>query len=112
MSNVPIMADQDCFLQDGAAMSLDLLGTCYTDQLRPPPLKPHHIAIRNSSGTAANRPLDELPSAGMLPGGNQELIAAGEASGLVLSTSGVTAADATMQGESQAPSGQLVLQAF
>ena len=90
-------------------MTLDLLGTCYTDQLRPPPLKPQHVAqwLSHSSfadlnGDAMNRPPAELTSAGMSLGSNQDLMVAGEASGLVLGASGMTAADATMQGESQA----------
>ena len=46
---------QNCFLplmQDGPAMSIDLLGSCYTDQLRPPALAPHHIAQYLCQGTS------------------------------------------------------------
>lgn len=32
-----------CCLQDGLPLCIDLLGSCYTDQLRPPALSPHHI---------------------------------------------------------------------
>ena len=31
-------------MQDGTALSIDLLGSCFTDQLRPPALTPHHIS--------------------------------------------------------------------
>ena len=99
-------------------MTLDLLGTCYTDQLRPPPLKPYHIAqwlsqnsSANANGDATNKPQPaaELTSAGIMLGSNQELIAAGEASGLVLGTSALTTADATMQAEAQVSNGQSAL---
>ena len=31
-------------LQDSTALSVHLLGSCFTDQLRPPTLSPHHIS--------------------------------------------------------------------
>lgn len=61
-------------MQDSPAMSIDLLGSCYTDQLRPPALAPHHIAqylFQGASTTAsgalrgdANLPVSQgLPAA-------------------------------------------------
>ena len=43
-------------MQDGPAMSIDLLGSCYTDQLRPPALAPHHIAQYLCQGTSTTAP--------------------------------------------------------
>ncbi len=57
-------------------MSIDLLGSCYADQLRPPALAPHHIAQYLCQGTStpalgalhgsANLPLPQgLPAAAL-----------------------------------------------
>ena len=43
-------------VQDGAAMSIDLLGSCYTDELRPPALAAHHIASYLEEGISASSP--------------------------------------------------------
>ncbi len=43
-------------MQDGPAMYIDLLGSCYTDQLRPPALAPHHIAQYLCQGTSTIAP--------------------------------------------------------
>ena len=37
-------------------MSIDLLGSCYTDQLRPPALAPHHLAQYLCQGTSTTAP--------------------------------------------------------
>lgn len=37
-------------------MSIDLLGSCYTDQLRPPALAPHHIAQYLCQGASTTAP--------------------------------------------------------
>ncbi|KAL0033550.1 hypothetical protein WJX79_003070 [Trebouxia sp. C0005] len=71
-----------CLVRDSPAMSIDLLGSCYTDQLRPPALAPHHIAqylFQGASTTAsgalrgdANLP----PEAAGLSGPNQSGLSA------------------------------------
>ena len=43
-------------VQDGAALSIDLLGSCYTDQLRPPALAPHHLAQYQRQGMLTTAP--------------------------------------------------------
>ncbi|KAL0051980.1 hypothetical protein WJX82_005745 [Trebouxia sp. C0006] len=45
-----------CLVRDGPAMSIDLLGSCYTDQLRPPALAPHHLAQYLCQGTSTTAP--------------------------------------------------------
>ncbi|DBA87452.1 TPA: hypothetical protein ACH3X1_004491 [Trebouxia sp. C0004] len=72
-----------CLVRDSPAMSIDLLGSCYTDLLRPPALAPHHIAqylCQSASTTApgalrgsANLPVSQgLPAAAL---GAEESIA-------------------------------------
>lgn len=43
MSHAPVATHDLCCMQDGTALSIDLLGSCFTDQLRPPTLMPHHL---------------------------------------------------------------------
>ena len=63
-------------MQDGTALSLDLLGSCFSDQLRPPTLMPHHLThhLHQGSSSAALRAVDsstvlsqeqELPAAAL-----------------------------------------------
>ncbi len=47
-------------------MSIDLLGSCYTDQLRPPALAPHHIAQYLCQGASTTAP-GALSSSANLP---------------------------------------------
>ena len=50
-------------MQDGTALSLDLLGGCFSDQLRPPTLMPHHLTqhLHQGSSSAALRAVDSSP---------------------------------------------------
>lgn len=52
-----------CCLQDGTALSLDLLGSCFSDQLRPPTLMPHHLTqyLHQGRSSAALRAGDSSP---------------------------------------------------
>ena len=40
-------------LQDGSALTIDLLGSCFTDLLRPPALTPQHISQYLHQGPAS-----------------------------------------------------------
>ncbi len=53
-------------MQDSPTMSVDLLGSCYTDQLRLPALAPHHIAQYLCQGTSTTAP-GALRGSGTLP---------------------------------------------
>ena len=50
-------------MQDGTALSLDLLGSCFSDQLRPPTLMPHHLTqyLHQGRSLAALRAVDSSP---------------------------------------------------
>lgn len=50
-------------MQDGTALSLDLLGSCVSDQLRPPTLTPHHLThyLHQGSSAAALKAVTSSP---------------------------------------------------
>jgi len=105
-------------LQDGTALSIDFLGSCFTDQLRPPALGPHHITQYLHQGILATAP----EAAGGSPGLHQSqglpaaklgdessmasLSLAGDASQLSLTGVPSSIADASLRPEASMISAQ------
>lgn len=89
-------------VQDGAALSIDLLGSCFTDQLRPPALAPHHIAQYLRQGMSAIAPAGGV-------GGEPSMASlslSGDASELSLAGVESSRADASLHPEASLHDGQ------
>ena len=97
-------------LQDGTALSLDLLGTCYTDQLRPPTLKALHVVqwLSQTRHKLATESVVQGPVSAdaLVAAASSQLSALGEASDFSLGAAGSNTFNADTQLESTAPIGE------